>query len=298
MRLIERDADATQILRRTPATIAATFYDGSTLADPGVVTATITTATGVALVTAAPTAGTGAAPRTLDLSAIQTTDLDLWAVAWTSPDLGTVETTVEIVGAPLFTLAEARAFDKRQLADPTKFPDEVLAATRSRILDEFERICRTAFVPRFRLLQLDGDGSRGVQVWDTRVTRVRYAAMRYRGQDSYTPLTSDDLGDLFISPGGTVSWDSRGWWWPGSNNILIGYEYGYNQPPPGIRRAALILAVSQLVTTNISERTMSFSDPNGQTFRYATPGVGRSYFGLPQVDAELERYADPLIEVG
>lgn len=297
MRLIERDADATQILRRTPATIAATFYDGSTIADPGGVTATITTATGAALVTNAPAPGTGASPRTLDLSAAQTADLDLWTVAWTSPTLGTVETTVEIVGAALFTLAEARAFDKRQLADAAKYPDALLAATRARILDEFERICRTAFVPRFRLLQLDGDGSRNLQVWDTRVTRVRYAAMRYRGQDTYTPLTDTDLGDLFISPGGTVSWDSRGWWWPGNNNILIGYEYGYRQPPAGIRRAALILAVSQLVPNDLGDRTMSVSTEAG-TFRLATAGIGRSYFGLPQVDAELDRYADPLIEVG
>ena len=302
MKLVERSADATHVLRGTPATISVTFYGGSDtdtgIADPGVVTATVTAANGTAILTDAATGGTGAAARTLDLTAADTANLDLWDVAWTSPTLGTVTTQVEIVGALLFTIPEARAFDKAQLADTTKYPDAAIAATRARILDEFERICRTAFVPRYRRLILDGDGGRQLRLWDTRVTRIREAGLRYRGQTTPTPLNAAELADLTLDYGGVVTRDSLGWWWPGDNNVTIAYEYGYAQPPQAIRRAALIVALHQLVLTNVSERTMSFSSQNGETYRYATPGIGTSIFGLPNVDRVLNDYRDPLIEVG
>jgi hypothetical protein len=240
VKLIERSADATHILRGTPATISVTWYGGSDTdtgaADPGVVTATITAADGTAVVTNAATNGTGTAARTLDLTAEQTADLDLWDVAWTSPTVGTVTTQVEIVGALLFTIPEARAFDKGQLGDSTKYPDAAIAATRARILDEFERICRTAFVPRYRRLILDGEGGRQLRLWDTRVMKIREAGLRYRGQVTPTPLTTAELADLTLDYGGVVTRDSLGWWWPGDNNITVAYEYGYAQPPQAIRR--------------------------------------------------------------
>jgi len=302
VKLIERSADATHILRATPATISVTFYGGSDTdtdtADPGVVTATITAANGTEVVTNAATQGAGAAARMLDLTATETANVDLWDVAWTSPTLGTVTTQVEIVGALLFTIPEARAFDKGQLGDSTKYPDAALASTRARILDEFERICRMAFVPRYRRLILDGEGGRQLRLWDTRVTKIREAGLRYRGQVTPTPLTTAELADLTLDYGGVVTRDSLGWWWPGDNNITIAYEYGYAQPPQAIRRAALILAVNQLKPTDLGDRTMSISSEAG-TFRLATAGMGQgNWFGLPLVDSVLDQYRDPLFEVG
>lgn len=289
------DAPAAQrLLVAQPATLSVTYAS-----DPGAVTLTLTRADGTALVTGAATSGAGTT-RTYALTAAQTADLDRLTAVWTSPTLGTVTQLVEVLGAHLFTVEQARAFDKKQLASTTAYPDSAIVEARDRITDAFEQLCGLAFVPRYRRVVLDGPAVGHVFLGalstapgalllpDLLVTRVRSVETRSGGD--WTAFTAQDLADVVIEPGGVLRRELRGGWPLGRAVIRVGYEHGYAAPPLDVQRAALILATNQLVPSNLPERALSQATEVG-TFRLATAGYGRNnWFGIPSVDAVLEQH--------
>ena len=69
--------------------------------------------------------------------------------------------TFTYTGAPaLFTVAQARAFDKGQLANGATFPDAVIAAEEAAIRAKFERIIGIALSPTVGTEYHDADGRR------------------------------------------------------------------------------------------------------------------------------------------
>lgn len=297
------DAPAAQrLLVAQPATLSVTYAS-----DPGAVTLTLTRADGTALVTGAATSGTGVT-RTYALTAGQTADLDRLTAVWSSPTLGAVTQLVEVLGAWLFTVEQARAFDKKQLADATKFSDSAIVEARDRITDAFEQICGLAFVPRYRRVTLDGPTVGHVYLHalsttpgaillpDLLVTRVR--AVETRSATTWTAFTTEDLADVVIEPGGVLRRELRGGWPLGRAAVRVAYEHGYAAPPLDVQRAALLLATNQLVPSNLPERALSQATEVG-TFRLATAGYGRNnWFGIPSVDAVLEQHRRRTPRVG
>lgn len=306
------------VLRGTGDSVAATFYADGEVADPGTVTVDIARADGTVLDTGRATAGATTDPRTVVLTPSETAVLDILTLTWHTT-IATVAmdfvTTAEIVGAHLFTVAEARAFDKGQLTNPTKYPEAAIEQARARIGDAFARICGVDFVPRYRRATLDGQVpqsqwgygwasdpflqlplTNGLLLPGPRVTALRSVETRVIGQASWVALEGDDLADVILLPEGVIYRETRGIWPYGRQNVRVAYEAGYAQPPADIKRAALILLVDQLVTKDISERALSQTTEFG-TFRIATAGERGSYFGLPLVDSVLDLYARERVPV-
>jgi hypothetical protein len=283
-----------QVLRSQPATLSATFTDtsGATV-DPGVVTVTITRLDGTALVTDAATSGSGAAARTYTLTAAQTGTLDTLTATFTSASLSATAVSVaEIVGAYLFTEAEARAFDGAAMASDTLYPDAAIQEARARITDQFETICNVSFVPRYRLDTFSGSGYTTLPLMRFKVTDIRSVEYRTLGSVTWTAYDADDLADLFIENYGDLLRETRGTFVTGRRNIRIGYEHGFTTPPYDIKQAALLALKYEIANKNYGDRTISMSNEFGSE-QYWTPGIsgrGTAIHPLPEVDRILKLY--------
>lgn len=281
-----------RVLKGTGETVSVSWSVDGVAVDPGVVTVSITNAAGTAVVTDAATSGTGAGDRTYTLTPAQTANLDVLTCVWTGSVGGqatSVTTEVEIVGAHLFTIAEARNFDKQQLSSSAGYNAQVIEKARARITDEFEDICGISFIPRYKRLTFSGTDTQELILPDLFVTAIRSLETRTSGTATWTAYTSTELADLFVDDYGLLYRESLGVLTAGRRNVRIGYEYGLQRPPLSISRAALKVLVSQAVPSNLPERATSLSDELG-TFRLVTAGEDGRWYGIPEVDSVLSRY--------
>lgn len=268
-----------KVLNATPATLSQTFYSDGDVADPGVVTVTITKADGTALVTGAATSGTGAAARTYDLGPqAQLNDL---TAAWTGTVDGeatTLYSKVEIVGGFIFGIAQARAFDGAKLASTATYPTETITAARDRITDNLETLTGVSWVPRFAREEYDGDGTDTLLVSHYHPTEVLSASI------DGTALTSEELADLKVYKDGRIKRKTLGTWTEGED-IVIEYVHGFDHLNDGVDYHALRWLTHQIVGTNLPRTAIQQIDQLG-TFRMAT--AGEKYpTGIPEVDAWL-----------
>jgi hypothetical protein len=282
------------VLAANPATVTAVFKDTSdTTVDPGTVTVNVTRLDGTAVVTgAATTSGTGAAARTYLLTSTHTALLDTLTVTFASASLSqSVSETVEVVGAFLFTEAEARAFDGGAMTE-AKVTDAALEEARARITDEFESICGVSFVPRYRLDTFSGLGYVNLALHRMKVTDIRSVEYRTSGAATWTAYDADDLADIYIEDHGWILRESRGTFLTGRRNIRIGYEHGFTQPPHDIKWAALKAARDELIPSNINDRAISITTEQGseQLWTPNYSGRGAAVHKLLSVDTVLQRY--------
>lgn len=268
------------ILKNTSATLEEIFAAG---AADGAVTVTITGADGTVISTGAATHGVGGsytyplAPQA-ELNALMIT----WTGAW-SAVTQTVTTQAEIVGDNIFSLADLRAFGDQALANTTTYPDTTLRAARGQITDDFEDICGVSFIPRFARDTLDGTGTEQILVYKNRVNRIISASV------DGVALSAGDLTNTVVRPSGLLIRKTGAWNWGfGGRNVIVSYEHGYTQPPAGISNAAKLLARYQLVSSDVTDRMVSFSNDLGQV-RLSVPGTNYPT-GIPTVDATLGRY--------
>lgn len=277
------------VLRNTSATLTVTFSAGA--ADSDAVTVTITDEAGNEVVaeTAAAAAGDGAysyqlAPQT-QLNRLTVT----WAGEWGGIPQ-TITTFVEIVGGYLFTVADARAFDDAKLADEETYPDAAIRDVRAGIADLFEQVTGVSFIARYARETLDAPAGRDLWLARRQVRTVLAASV------SGTALTSDELADLELYAHGqlyrSAAWRC-GFATSGRRAIVVEYEHGHETVPWDIHQAALVLARYTLVSTEVSDRTISWSNELG-TFRQAVPGE-KYPTGIPAVDAALGRYTRRMV---
>jgi hypothetical protein len=189
----------------------------------------------------------------------------------------------------LFTVAEARAFDKLQLANATSYPDADIILTEARIRAQFERNVSVSFVPVSVTKRMSGDGSNEIILPHQEVSAVT-ACVIYNPDGSVNEtLDADDLADLAIEPYGLVARCSRGVFIRGRRNVEITYTHGYANVPADIKRVALIVCCLEMIPTDISDRTTSFSDGN-MTFQMSRAGGPGHWYGYDTVDAVLRGY--------
>lgn len=271
------------MLRSTGAKLDVTFSAGD--AD-GAVTVTVSRADGTAIATDAAATNEAAAGHYSYTLAPQD-DVDRLTLEWTGTFSGavtTVTTHAEIVGGHLFTVAEARAFDDTALSDTVKYPDATIRTVRDGITDFFEAVTGVSFVRRYGEATVDGPG--GADLW---LSVKQLHALLSASVDG-TALTSDELAEVEVYESGRLyranEW--AGGWGSTHRTVEVAYEHGYESVPWEIHRAALVLARYSLVTSDVSDRTISWSNELG-TFRQSFAGPGRPT-GIPAVDAALERY--------
>lgn len=289
--VVEFEPQSEHILRGAAATLEVTFYADGVVADPGVTTVSVTRLDGTAIVTGAATSGAGAAARTYALGAEHTAELDVLTVAWDSATYGTVEQTIEIVGAFLFTLREARAWDSGTLANTATYPAMAIEDARQAITDEFERVAGVSFIPRIRQATVDGDGTSGLFLPDIRVRAIRRVETLDPATLAWAAYTADELATVALAGVGRISL-SAGTFPAGRANVRVTYETGYDAPPAPVRDAALAYLRYRLVGANLQSRAISATNDYGSE-QYWTPGLsgrGTAMNPLPHVDMVLRQY--------
>ncbi len=190
----------------------------------------------------------------------------------------------------LFSAAEAKAFDKKQLG--TGYDDSVINAAEAEIREEFAHICGVSFIPKTETgYRVDGSGNRMLALPFRRLLSLTAVTIYDAAQTLVQTFDATDLSDVALYTDGRMVRRSRGTWLRGELNIALTFTHGYTTTPAEIKRAALILAVYKLVPTDITDRATYMSD-GSMTFSLATPGMRGSYYGLPMVDAVLNRYSE------
>jgi hypothetical protein len=189
--------------------------------------------------------------------------------------------------ATIFSTAEARAFvyqGQTPLSNATTYPDALIEDAAERITEDFARICDVSFVPVTGATAiLDGSASPYLTLPHGKVTAVS-AVESWDG----SAWVASGLSYRLLDDGSLLS-DSR--WLYGRANLRVTYSHGYAEPPAPVKRAALILAVNQLVTTNSNDRATQVATEEG-TYNLSVAGWREhAYYGLPVVDSVLARYS-------
>ena len=267
-------ADLERILQLTPGTLSQQWYEDGAAVDPGTVTIGITSADGTVIVTAGTgTTGAGSNPRTYSLTTTHTALLDRFTVTWTSTSKGTLVSYVEVVGDFVFTLAELSALKPGNLTWSASTMAEMRTTVEQSVEDEYG----TALVPRYRYETLSGHPNEALKL------RAPVRAIRSASVNGVA-LDQSALDGLYVTGGYVTGYQ----WAYGIGNVVVGYEYGLDDPPRRMRQAALRLARQWLVSGPVDDRALGAVSPDGNfSFGLATPGRGGSIFGLPDLDAAI-----------
>jgi hypothetical protein len=274
-----------RVLTRTSATATATFAVDGTGTDPSPdsATVTITRDDGTVLVTDVETTDEGTGIFGYTLTPAQTATLDRLRLDWKATMGGedqTLTTWVEIVGAHIFTLAQAR--ELKALKDPAKVTNDEIREARVLVEQALEDAISCALVPRYFREQLDGERDPILRATWPRIQTIRSIAI------AGTALTSDELAEVSVS--GRII-HRNGIWPEGYTNIDIAYEHGYKVPPQRAFRAAILLAEHWLTEGPISQRATTWTNPEtGVTQTLLTPGTRDMLFALPEVEAFVAQY--------
>lgn len=288
-----------RLLVGTAGVISAVFLDDGAPAAASSMTVTVTDGVGTAVVTAGDVTE-GTAPtyvNTFTFTPAQLGSCKQLTAVWSATVGGqaqTLTTRHEVVGDLLFTLAEARTWQGGKLIDQARYPAAMLLAARDGLAEDLEEtILGYAVGTRWAREVRNGRSEAAVLLPHQKVTRVIAAAQRLTGGSSdWTALDADDLEDLAVESVGLVTRETRGVWAAGRQNIRIEYEHGMQPIARSLRDAALTLLVDQLVASNVTQRALTETTDYGSTFRLAIAGGAGRWFGIPSVDATLQRFSE------
>lgn len=198
------------------------------------------------------------------------------------------------VATTLFSVAEARTFGRRELADQNTYSDADILNAEAEIREAFEQVCGVAFIPATTEQYLDGSGTSSLLLSQAKVQAITAGVVYDADMVARETFDATDLADLAIYPDGRLIRRTEGSWTYGHRNVKLTIVHGYPACPAEIRRAALALAVTKLVPSDLGDRATYMSDGN-MTFSLATADgrFGREY-GLPWVDTTLARYSHKL----
>ena len=276
---------------------ARVLSDGALTDATGTPTVTITREDGTVIVTSGATTKPSTGVYRYTLTPSQAAQVDKLTCVWAFVIGGATHSFTAkylVLGDLLFTLQDARGFGDQALASAATYPDFTLVKARDRILEEFQLICQIPFGAQYDRVTLNGDdgdaGQANLGLPQLMATAIRSIETRAAGATTWTSFTAAELADVMLSDTGRMYRESLGVWPTGQRNVRVGYEYGYQPVPQAIRRAGLVLLRSAVVASDVSDRTMSFTDQLG-TYRFSTAGERGAWFGIPEVDAVLDRYA-------
>jgi len=147
----------------------------------------------------------------------------------------------------IFTAAEARAFDKKYLADAQVFTDAVITAAEIAIRTKFERIIGVALIPTTYTEYLDGTGwnvlalphhNPFASATPSPVTLTSVTYLDFDdAPDGGTAFTAAELADIVCYPDKIVR--RSGYFTRGYRNYKVVYKTGYATCPTDIKNAAL-----------------------------------------------------------
>lgn len=205
-------------------------------------------------------------------------------------------------GPGMFSVAEARAFDKADLASTTVYTAAAIIAKEAAIRAKFERIIGVAMLPTTSTEYYDGDGTDTLYLahhnpWSESTPRpvTLTSVTVIATDDTETAFTADELADVVKYPDRLVR--RSGTFTAGHRNIKVVYAHGYATTPDDIKQAGLQVIVlpppDGLKPSSVTSYATGGSDESGQVnwARVKDPGRGR-WYGHESIDAVLREYRD------
>ncbi|MEM9516036.1 MAG: hypothetical protein AAGA42_14385 [Actinomycetota bacterium] len=285
------DVAQSRIVRATSATLTFTGRDQyGEPGNPGTVTVQVVDSQGndikaAGTETATPTGATN--ERTVTLTPAETAALDQLTATWTSDDVVLEETIHDVVGGVYCALSELRG-DGSAVKQRADHPDVELIEDRTEVEYQFESVCNRAFVPRFAVDVIDRrhrSSDELILYWPD-LRRVVWA--QYWTGSAWAAVTVDVTS---CEPNGSGIAVLASGCWP-TSRLRVGYEYGWDRPPPDMRRAAIKATRSRRHAdrAGIDDRAVSINIPDVGTMQLATPGRSIWVTAIPEVDEVLNRY--------
>lgn len=257
-----------------------------------VVTVDITQANGEVLISGGSTSTNGFSNTngiyryTLNGASNTTTNL-LTAVYTASNTIATH--TFEVVDDFYFSAAEMREWDSALTV--SNYPNAVMHRYREFVETECENITGTAWVRRYKRLQLDGTGSPvlNLPVWNPRSVR---SVRIYANASDFTELSSGELAAIEVAENGRLYRRDGGVFPAGTANVVIEVEHGYDRPPADLLEAVKkrFRHVLQDPKSAIPDRATSYTIADVGVFSISTPGMRGALTGLPDVDEKYREY--------
>lgn len=204
----------------------------------------------------------------------------LYRVVWNGGSVAVDTDFVEVTGAQLFTVPEARESDS-EIASANEYPAAEIAHYREVVESEFETITGRSFTPRLRLVSIETDGSDAcwLGLFDVQSCEA------ITGPDGAL-----DASLYPVDENGVVSGLSG---LPAGTRLVFSVLYGFRFPPLDVKRAGLVRLRYLLAaeSSGVPDRATSYVAAEGGTFTLATAGRGGSKTGIPEVDAVLAMYS-------
>lgn len=253
-------------------------------ADPGTVTVAVTNFAGTT-VTAGAVAVAGNV-RTTAIAAADNQSVDRLTAVWSSGGTVLATSQHDVVGGFYATIADIRK--DTVLANTNKFLSADLLAVRSEIEYQIDDACKRSFVPRFYSEVLSGSGNETIELRQNDLREV-VSAEEWTG--SAWAAMSVTVADIPPSERGRATLRS-GWWPAGIQNIRVSYRYGWDRPPPDLRRAVVKAVESRRAgdSSGIPSRAISVQGTELGNVVLATPGLGKWITAIPEVDEVINRY--------
>lgn len=260
--------------------------------DPGTVTVSVTRFSGAA-VTAGAVAAVGTA-RTTTIAAANNQTVDRLTAVWSASGNVLATTQHDIVGGFYAALADIRK--DTVLASAIKYTDAELLDVRSEIEYQIDDACKRAFVPRFYSEVLSGSGSDTLELYQNDLREV-VSADEWNGS-AWVALSST-VADIPASERGRATLRS-GWWAAGVKNIRVSYRYGWDRPPPDLRRAVVKAIEARRAgdSSGIPSRAISVQGTELGNVVLATAGLGKWITAIPEVDEVINRYRLKQLGIG
>lgn len=289
---IEYTGGPASLQARTRADVEIRFLvDGKASTPTGTLTYSVADAEGDVIATGTPTTA-GVGHLTAPIPASTIADPTVLTVTWAGlvfsgdPAIS-VTTEHQVIAGLLFTLAEAREFERpaAPLAQENAYPDAVILAARERIAGRFSEILGYGIGARWREEFVSGDGTREIWLAPMACKSIVSIATRDYSTRTYTTFTADELEECFLRENGRLV--REGEVWPdGSDNIRVRYIAGVNPVPLELKRAGLLVLKNELLPSSISDRVISQTNEQGN-LTYSVPGRAGAFYGIPEVDQIL-----------
>lgn len=193
--------------------------------------------------------------------------------------------------ATIFSVAEARAFDKQQLADAGAYPDLVITAKAEEITEWFARACGVDFVSTSHANELhDGDDSDYLILDWPEVTAVTAIVVDGVALTAGEISPTDYSEGLAIDAKRGIITRRAGIFSSGWANVDVTYTAGFATTPDLIKRAALMVCVTELPATNIPFG-VDDAEIGGMSYSFGRgDGYNGNWHRIPDVQKAIRMY--------
>jgi hypothetical protein len=191
----------------------------------------------------------------------------------------------------LFSIAEARAFDKAQLTSGTDYLDAAITAKEAEIREWMDRACGVNFIRTTHTAEIhDGEGSNFLEVDWPLISSVSAISVDGVAFTAGELSTTDYDSGLAIDPKLPIITRRSGCFTAGWSNVSVTYVAGYEFVPDLIHRAALLICTYEMPATNLSPAAESY-DADGISISFGRgDGFGRQWSKIPEVMKAIRLY--------